>query len=115
MRGEMEDPGDQPACGERGRAHHVRFNDDRCVRSGCRHALVTDLADGTQGRQVRPRVRMGALNGGEEEQRKADEIPTNERVPPCDPPGPIRWAMFVPPIPADSRAGLARPVSIPTL
>ena len=67
MRGEMEDAGIQPVSGGRGGMQRAWLDDDRCLRSGCRHALVTDLADGAHGRLIGSGVRVGVLDGGENE------------------------------------------------
>ena len=72
MSGEMDRPGNRPASGKRGGVYQARFDDDRCAHRGCRHTLVTEVADGTHGWQLVLRVLVGPLNGGYHEERKGN-------------------------------------------
>lgn len=111
MRGEVDDSGNQPAFGKRGKAERDRLDDDRRVHRRCRRTLMTELADGTHGRQVGFRVRVAGFDGRGDEQRN-DDGDSNRRT---DAPLRSSWTDQVDHASlslaaADCRTGLAGPV-----
>ena len=75
MRGEMDDPGNQPVPGQRRGLQDSRPIDDLCFCSRCRHILVRNRADEAHGLHFGFGVFVRALDDGGGEQCNADSDP----------------------------------------